>query len=655
MTELLAALAQEGAIATFRGRAEATTLALPPTLRLTILRRLSFLPDETLQALRAASILGSAFTVIDLSVIMDRPALELSRLLTEGITAQVLADDGDRLRFCHDLLRDAIYEDLPLSVRRGLHREAGQRLAASGAAILQVAEQFARGAAQGDAEAIDWLTRAARETSATSPDAAADLLGRAIALMAPADPQRDRLLVELANTLMSSGHVTAAEDVCRALLTRDHDLTIDGSARICLGHALLVGGRPRESLVELERAGESPTLTAATRASGLGWASIARRWLGDLEGSVMTAEGAIAAASPAGDQATTTLAMASLAAAAEMRSQLRDALQVIDTAVLLADRSPGRQAHRYPLHAARGLILIDMDRFEEARSALDADRRISEELGLGWHLPSYQMVSTAERFTVGEWDDAITEIEASMELADETGENFGLVFAHSARSLISLHRNQLGSAEAAADAAMGQLAATGICYRTQWAMWAKALLLEADGNGPEAFATLAACWDQCTELGLTLEYRMLAADLVRMAIADEDLGRAWRVVVAMDEVAAENRDVSSLAGAALRCRGLIEDDPAILQSAVLAYTRCDSRPLELALACEDAGTVFARQGRLEQVRPLLGRAVDIYERLDASRDLARADAVFRAAGIHRGRRGPRTDRRSAGQVSPPPS
>jgi hypothetical protein len=32
-----------------------------------------------------------------------------------------------------------------------------------------------------------------------------------------------------------------------------------------------------------------------------------------------------------------------------------------------------------------------------ARAALDPDRRVSEELGLGWHLPSYQMVRAAER------------------------------------------------------------------------------------------------------------------------------------------------------------------------------------------------------------------------------------------------------------------
>ena len=81
----------------------------------------------------------------------------------EAIRAGVLEDDGAQLRFRHDLIRDAVYEDLPESVRRGLHREAGQRLAASGAPALQVAGQMARGAAAGDTGAITWLVTAARK------------------------------------------------------------------------------------------------------------------------------------------------------------------------------------------------------------------------------------------------------------------------------------------------------------------------------------------------------------------------------------------------------------------------------------------------------------------------------------------------------------
>ena len=132
VTEMLAALAQEGMLETAGGRAEVAQTALPPTLRLTILRRLSFLSDDMLQALRFASIPGASFTVTDLSVTMDRPVVELFGVLAEGITGRVLEDDGDRLRFRHDVIRDAIYEDMPATIRHGLHREAGQRLAQPG-------------------------------------------------------------------------------------------------------------------------------------------------------------------------------------------------------------------------------------------------------------------------------------------------------------------------------------------------------------------------------------------------------------------------------------------------------------------------------------------------------------------------------------------
>ena len=95
-----------------------------------------------------------------------------------------------------------------------------------------------------------------------------------------------------------------------------------------------------------------------------------------------------------------------------------------------------------------------------------------------------------------------------------------------------------------------------------------------------------------------------------------------------------------MTGAALRCRGLIEDDAEILQAAADAYAG-GSRPLGLALACEDAGAAFALEGRLDRARPLLDQALGIYERLSAPRDLARAEATLREAGIRRGRRGTR--------------
>ena len=180
-------------------------------------------------------------------------------------------------------------------------------------------------------------------------------------------------------------------------------------------------------------------LTDAERAAARGWAGFARLALGDLDGASAAAGEARWAAVSADDHLTVSAAMATLAVVSEFRGQLQDALQISDEAVRMADQSPGRQGHRYPVHVPRGYILVELDRLGDARSALDVGRRISEELGVRWSLPSYHACLAFERFIAGEWDDAIAELEASFGLAeDEIGETYSLVYAHGVLSLISL-------------------------------------------------------------------------------------------------------------------------------------------------------------------------------------------------------------------------
>ncbi len=639
VTELLGAICEEGMLRTADGRAEVDLPALPPTLRLTILRRLSFLPDEALQALRSASILGSSFTLTDLSVTTEQPAMLLAEVMGEAIAARVLADDGARLRFRHDLIRDAIYEDLPGSVRLALHKEAGQRLAAAGAPALLVAEHLDRGSPDGDTETVAWMTAAAREASGRSPDIAAELLGRVIEHLDPGDPGRDRLLAELASSLMSAGRVAEAQSTCRNLLDRPHDPTQDGPVRSCLGLALLAGGRPIDGLAELELATRSPLLVGAERARALGWASIARMWLGDLDGASVAAEEARAAGVASGDDMTATIGTAMFAVIALLRGRLGDADRLSQDAMRLADRSPGLQGHRYPVTAPRAFILVELDRLEDARAVLDAGARVSEKLGTQWHLPSYQMVRAMERFAVGEWDDAVGEVEASLGHAGETGESYNLIVGQSVLSLIRLHRNDIEGAAAAADAAAGQLVQTGARYRAQWALFAQALAVEARGGLADAYAMLCDCWDLCVRLELALEFRAFGPDLVRLAVEMGDAGRAHAVVASVAELAAGN-DIRAMTATALRCQGLLADDPEILRAAVDAHAGTP-RPLDLALVAEEAGAAFARRGRLREAQPLLTTALEGYERLSATRDLARTQATLRDTGIRRGRRGSR--------------
>jgi tetratricopeptide (TPR) repeat protein len=406
----------------------------------------------------------------------------------------------------------------------------------------------------------------------------------------------------------------------------------------CLGRALLAQGQVRDGLQELQQAGLSPALSGTERAAAQAWVSFARLSLGDLDGAVASAEEARSAAASAGDPMSTSIAMTTLARAWESRGHLRDALQIMDDAARLADESRGRLGHRNPIGVTRGHILIELDRPEDARSALSTGRRISKELGVRWLLASYQVFLAFERFACGEWDGAIAELEASIELAEETGYIYSRVYAHGMLSLISLHRNELSRAEETAAAAAGDLAGWGTDYRMTWAEWPRALILEVGGEPRQALAVMAGIWDTYAGSGHAVEYPALGADLVWLALAAGDTGRARRASAAVTEVASRN-EVPSMTGAALLCRGLVEDDPEILQAAA-TYAR-GSCPLERALACQDAGAAFARHGHADRARPLLDRAIGIYEQLGAARDLARAEATLREIGIRRGRRGAR--------------
>jgi DNA-binding CsgD family transcriptional regulator len=98
--------------------------------------------------------------------------------------------------------------------------------------------------------------------------------------------------------------------------------------------------------------------------------------------------------------------------------------------------------------------------------------------------------------------------------------------------------------------------------------------------------------------------------------------------------------VPSLTAAALRCRGLVEDELGPLESAVEAYAG-GPRVVEAAGAREDLGVALLRRGDVVRGRSRLDEALETYERLGALRDIARVDALLRSAGIRRGSRKPR--------------
>lgn len=625
--ELLAALTEEGAL----DRTERGDRALPPNLRLTILRRLSYLSRDALELLRVASVLGSAFSVRDLALVTGRGSPDLARSLSDPIRAGVLGESGERLAFRHDLIRDAIYEDMPLAIRRGLHREAAHRLATAGAPTARVAAQMAMGADPGDSEAIDWLAKAGREGITGGAAVVAPLLERALELCLPEDPRRDELVADLLWPLASAGRPAEAEAMARAALSRPLDPILEAQIRHGLAHALLRAGDNPGAHEQIRAAALVPGLPDERLKDYLALASQITLVVGSPQSAKDEAEQALAAADRCGIPSPE--ALETLGWIANLSARPLEAVRLAERANAVREVAPWASLFFI------GVFELDADRISAAERALEEGKGICEELGAIGVLPIFHWGLTATRFMTGDWDQAVVEAETGLGVVEEYGERQAALFAHSFLAHIALRRGALESAEEHLKRAEQEIAMFGLQLGVDWMMWARAVAHDVRGQSEQSLAVLENVWGIHLAQSSFLAHRLVAPELVRAALASDrqELARSVTEAAEADAITAQ---VPSARGSALRCRGLLEDDPNVLLAAANAYEQGERR-MEWAWACEDAGRALLRHKRGSEAAPLIDAALERYEHAGAAYDVARAEAALRQAGIRRGRRGTR--------------
>ena len=625
ISELVKALGEEGAIEVIDGRAELRETSLPPSLRLTILRRLSFLGEEVFEALRVASVLGSAFSLHDLATVVGHPPTELLGPMRGALQTGVLEDRKGKLAFRHDLIRAAIYEDLPEDVRAALHLEAGRRLAAAGAPALRVAEQLALGAQPGDLDAVTRLHAAARQAAATAPAIAAGLLERAIELAAEQDDLRPRLVADLVPVLLWSGRPHDAERQAASTIASSPPPDVEGALRLGLVAALSAQGRHPDVVEQARRAAHQTSLSAELRSQLRAEAANSLAFMGDLDAAEQTAREAVEIGDP-GQSDGAAMGLLVLCDVAKARGNLSDAL---DYATKALNRVPSQAGVRlrWPPEIFLSMTLQHLDRFDEADDGLRRGRQLDERLGNVSYLPVYHYEAASIRFADGRWDDAVAHAQAGLDLADEVGLGMLRTWPHLLLALIAVHRDAL---EDAADWLADD-------YVTDDLALPRALLEEARGDTASALASLSRAWDDDSARGIADRRRGHGPDLVRLALAAGKRDQADAVAADVEQ-AARLGCIPSLEGAALRCRGLIAGDPELLVRGVEAY-RKSPRVFERALACEDAAAAVSRIGRHAEAATLFREALNVYEQVGARRPAARALASMRALGIGRKRRG----------------
>ena len=637
--ELLVALQRADALTVESDVAEARSVSAIPALSVAILDRVAPLTPSMLEILRLASVLGSGFSASDLATVAGRPAFEIAPALEDAVRSQLLDERGTMLVFRHDLVRRALYEDIPESVRAGLHRDAGRALAAAGADARLVAEHLGRSAVRGDKEAISWLQRAADEIAPRSPLAAVDLLERALELVDPIGTERERLLPDIGVALIAAGRHADGERVCREVLAGHHASHDEERLHVALVDMFLTTGRLADAHKEAQIATTAPGLSETARLRMSAVSALTRVFVGDLDGAREAALTVQALARDCNDLAALARALTTEAFVDHAQGHIVTAVRRAQEASDVAHRSATREAHRGlpDLHLAA--MLSDVDRLDESWEVFERARAIAEGYGMRGSMPAMYFSRAHSLFVAGRWDDALAEIETGREISREQSATWAPP-ALGLAATIAVHRDERPLAEDSMKQAGELLAAGAPPFRLSWLLRAGAMLQRTDGDDQAALDMLAGYWDAAVGAGSPTEASGVATPLIEAAIAVGEHDRAAVVVSTLDELVERNPAMASIRGMALRCRGLVDDDAATLLEAVDAYA-AGTKPFELALTREDAAAAVARDGDADRAAELLDAALETFASVGAVRDAARAEARLRSAGLRRGRRGTR--------------
>ncbi|MHB8507899.1 MAG: AAA family ATPase [Candidatus Dormibacteria bacterium] len=188
-----------------------TNLRVPRSVAETVLVRLHRLDPEQAEVLRVASVLGRSFDFHTLSALVDAPAGEILEAVREGVSEQILEEEGrgGRYRFRHALTREAIYDDLLDPDRQDLHLRAATVLGQKpGSSAVDVAHHFLASGRWGEAvpACIAGGDEAMRRLGAHE---ALDLYQRALQLIAD-QGQRAEVLARCGRAAWFAGEVKTA-------------------------------------------------------------------------------------------------------------------------------------------------------------------------------------------------------------------------------------------------------------------------------------------------------------------------------------------------------------------------------------------------------------------------------------------------------------
>jgi DNA-binding CsgD family transcriptional regulator len=627
VTELVRGLDEDGRLDVTGGRAVATGDTLPRRLSDTMQQRLDQLSSAASEVVRVAAVLPNQFSARLLAAMLERRPTDLVSAVEEAMRADLLIDDGDQMRFRHDLLREAARQSLPQSLRRAMERQSATIMLEMGAAPEEVATQLARSAEVGDQAAVAALRQAAHSVANSDPSAASDLSKRALELQSPQDPGRGALVTE---TIVLLNRATRYEEARRlGSSTLSNTLSSEEEAKIRLRLPTLTSDTTTRHIEENRRALRLPHLSDVTQARHRAWLAYNLAMSGQHGDDSVAANEAAAAAASTGDLESSILSGIALACLDCANGYPGRALRRVEELQSLTPADDMTAHHLAGIHRANLLTVVG--RLEDAAALVAGRTKKSqkERDGMGLHI--WGLTAGLVQLAAGRLSDARTAIE-SLPTADRTGSTYVdtrrmFILAEVAartddRTLLLEKVNEARDVHSDGSPAERRDAATVLGL----AAWQRDDVHEALRwlGGDISLLVTPVVPNVLDQLTLT----------ARVASAAGDAGLRARLLDAVEVLERERPAAPLFTAVAQHTRGILERDAEALVAAA-ELLGSSSRPLLYASAAEDAGGELARAQRKAETIDHLNAAFDTYVEYEAIADARRVGRALRRLGVER--------------------
>jgi DNA-binding CsgD family transcriptional regulator/tetratricopeptide (TPR) repeat protein len=609
-------------------------IEVPPTVRDVVLERVQRLPADALAVLQAAAVLAEPAAEQLLLAVAGLPGERGRAGLAATLGARLLHEDQTGLAsFRHSLSGRAIYEAIPASHRRTLHRLAGQALQdASPPPLAQLARHF-----RGAGDILNWARygeQAADAALASGDEATAGaILYDLLTSASLAPPAMARIAAKLPLGAFSGpARYHAMISALRAVLAgAGMSRATEAALRYHLGRALMMTGEFGESLGELRRSiphladggSKERALVMLAWRSSTSPTWIRRRWLS------RAAAVAVPAASPGErlrlltDRVTTMLTLGE-----EEGWQL--AGQLPATAASAAERL---QLARAWLNL--GVLAMVWGRYAEAGAWLEDALGLSERYGysrvheailatqahLDWFTGAWAgLAGRAVAMTASSDLDLVTRIEAALVT--------GLLEIATARS----------EAGARLSGALASVRESGPAELTMEYVAALARLHLGEQRPDQALTVTDEASDMLGRTGTWVWATDLVPARVQALVTAGRAAEASKLTAAYSRGLA-GRDAPAPAAALVLCRAIVaaargqHGRAAGLFGGAAAAWRDLPRPYDAALAAERQGGCLVATGQLTGGTALLSQAHAELTGLGAAADADRIAHALRGHGV----------------------